>query len=272
MAYRKPLKFRPRRYRKKSSAVKKAIRKVRNTSFKKKVLKVIHAENETKEAYTPFALTYFNSSIAAAGDSCRLIPNIAAGTADNQRIGDQIRAQKLILKGLINFPPITGTTLQNNPGATRIAVRMMIVTPKSYPNWAQASGSTAWMDYLLKKGGTTSGFTGSCFDLWAPVNRDAVTLHYNKVFYMNQPYVLHNGSTTDVAMSTAGVTRHFSKTFNFKNSVFKYDAGVDSGLTPVNKGMILVLGYCYTDGSTSPDVINTRVTLQYETRLLYEDA
>lgn len=272
MAYRKPLKFRPRRYRKKSGVVKKAIRRVRNTSFKKKVLKVIHSENETKEAMTTYAVTAFNSSIAASGDACRIIPNINNGSGDSQRIGDQIRAQKLILKGLINFPPITGTTLHNNPGAARIAVRMMIVTPKSYPNWQQASSTTTWMDYLLKKGGTTSAFTGSPFDLWAPVNRDAVTLHYNKVFYMNQPYVLHNGSTTDVAISTAGVTRHFSKTFNFKNSLFKYDANVDTGLTPVNKGMVLVLGYCYTDGSTAADVLNTRVTLQYEARLLYEDA
>lgn len=260
-----------RRYSRKPT-VKKAIRQVRAKAFRKKVLSVIHREAETKEAMVTFATTSFNSGISGTGDNCRIIPNIVNGSADNQRIGDQIRAQKLILEGIINFTPITGVTLQNNPGLGRIAVRMMIVTPKSFPNWATASGATSWQDYLLKKGGTTSGFTGSPFDLYAPVNRDAVTCHYNKVFYLTQPWVLHNGSTTDTAMDVGNVTRHFKKVFNLKNSLWKYDAAVDTGLTPVNKGMILVLGYAYTDGSTSPDVLNTRVTLQYESRLQYEDA
>lgn len=264
--FRKPTKS----YRRKP-LVKKAIAKVRNASFKKKVLKVIHSQNETKEAFLSVAYSDYNSFISGTADVNRVIPNIANGNGDNQRIGDQIRPQKLKWDAIVQFPPIVSTTLHNQPGLARIAVRLMLVTPKSYPNWATAS-SVDWTQNLLKKGGTVSGFNGTVADLYAPINTDAITCHYNKVMYFNQPYVLHNGSTTDVPITTAGLTRHVSKTFNFKNAVFKYDANIDSGLTPTNKGIFAILGYCYTDGSTSPDSITTRVRMQYTSRLTFEDA
>ena len=274
MAFRKYLKYRPRRYRKKpTKLVKKALVKVRNSNFKKKVLSVIHQQNETKQAFNGIAYVNFNSAISGLADVGRIIPNIGVGANDYQRIGDQIRAQKLTFDCIVQFPPITGTTLHNNPGACRIGVRIMIVTPKSYPNWASASTAPSdWTQWLLKTGGTTHGFDGNVSDLYAKVNTDAITCHYNKVMYMNQPYVLHNGSTTDVAMSTAGLTRHIRKVFNFRNALFKYDANIDGGLTPANRGMFFVLGYCYTDGSTSPDIITTRVRAQYSAILDYEDA
>lgn len=253
--------------------VKKAIRQVRAKAFRKKVLSVIHKQNESKQAFLSIAPVFFNSAISGLADVGRIMPAIVNGSADHNRIGDQIRAQKLTFDCLVQFPPIVGTTLHNNPGAARIGVRVMIVTPKSYPNWNAASTAPSdWTQWLLKKGGTTSGFDGNVADLYAPINSDAITKHYDKVFYMNQPYVLHNGSTTDVAISTAGVTRHIKKVFRFKNTLLKYDANVDSGLTPTNKGMFFVLGYAYTDGSTSPDIITTRVKAQYSAILDFEDA
>ena len=254
-------------------SVKKAIRQVRAKAFRKKVLSVIHREAETKEAFTSISYVNYNSAISGLADAGRIIPNVTVGSNDYQRVGDQIRAQKLTFDGILQFPPITGTTLMNNPGLARIGVRVMIVTPKSYPNWASASTAPSdWTQWLLKKGGITSGFDGSVIDLYAPVNSDAITKHFDKVFYMNQPWINHNGSTTDVAMSSAGITRHIHKVFKFKNSVFKYDSNVDGGLTPTNKGMFIVVGYAYTDGSTSPDILTTRVRMQYATRLQYEDA
>lgn len=261
-----------RKYARKPS-IKKAIRKVRATAFRKKVLSVIHAQNESKQAFLQPAYQNYNSAISGLADVNRIIPNISTGSSDFSRVGDQIRAQKLTFDAIIQFPPIVSTTLHNSPGLARIAVRAMIVTPKSYPNWASASTAPSdWTQWLLKTGGTTHGFDGNVSDLYAKVNTDAITCHYNKVIYMNQPYVLHNGSTTDVAMSTAGLTRHIRKVFNLRNSLFKYDANVDGGLTPTNKGMFFVVGYCYTDGSTSPDIVTTRVRAQYTSILDYEDA
>lgn len=275
MAYfRKYAKYRPRRYRKKVAGkklVKKAVSRVRNAAFRKKVLSVIHKENETKQAAVSTTLIQFNSSIAATGDIMRIVPQINKGTSDNSRIGDQIRGQKLVLDGILNFPPILNSNV-NTPGRCAIGVRMMIVTPKTYPNWSVASASTAWLSNLLKKGGTTTGFTGDPIDLYAPVNTDAITCHWNKVYYMNQSFVQHNGSTTDVAIPLQGTIRHVKKVIHLRNSLFKYDDSVDSGLTPTNKGYFLLIGYAYTDGTSSPDVLNTRVTFQYFSTLDYEDA
>lgn len=259
--------------RRKAKPIKRAIKAAKNKMFKKRVLKVLHEQNESKAAFLTTSYVNYNSAISGLADASRIIPNIAVGSADNQRIGDQIRAQKLKLDMILQFPPIVSTTLFNSPGLGRIGVRVLVVTPKSYPNWASASTAPSdWTQWLLKKGGTTSGFNGNVEDLYAPVNTDAITKHFDKVFYMNQPYVLHNGSTTDVAINQAGITRHVKKTFNMKNALLKYDANVDSGLTPVNKGMFLLIGYAYTDGSTAPDILTTRVRNQYTSSFIYEDA
>lgn len=250
-----------RKYSRKPS-VKKAIRQVRAKAFRKKVLSVIHKEAETKQGAVSTSLIQFNSAIASTGDILRIVPQINKGTSDNSRIGDQIRGQKLVLDGILNFPPILNSNI-NSPGKCAIGVRMMLVTPKGYPNWERASASSTWLNYLLKKGGTTSGFTGDPIDLYAPVNTDAITCHWNKVYYMSQYFTQHLGSTTDVAIPLQGTIRHVKKVINLRNSLFKYDDSVDSGLTPTNKGYFLLIGYAYTDGTTSPDTLTTKVTFQY---------
>lgn len=251
--------------------VKKAIAKIRRSTFKKKVLNVIHSEAETKQGAVSTSLVQFNSSISGTGDILRIIPQINKGSGDNARIGDQIRAQKLVIDGILNFPPILNSNV-NSPGKCSIGIRMMVVTPKSYGNWGSANVTSTWLNNLLKKGGTTVGFTGDPMDLYAPINYDAVTCHWNKVYYMNQYFTQHLGSTTDVAIPLQGTIKHVKKVFRFKNSLFKYDDSVDSGLTPTNKGYFLLIGYAYTDGTTSPDVLTTKVTFQYFSTLDYEDA
>jgi len=241
--------------------------KNKKDNFKDRVLAVIKSRAETKQAFTNLTPTDFNSGILTVSDNLKIIPNIAVGTADNQRIGDQIYAQKLTLRGIIQLLP---QTTSQNAGVCKVACRIMIVTPKSFPNWSTAGGSTVWQNYLLKKGGTVTQFTGAIDDLFAPVNRDAVTLHYNKVFYMNQGYYFGSSSFA-VPYEQNNLVKFFRKTFRWKNKCLKYDSNIDSGLTPSNIGMVLVMGYCFVDGS-SPDSLNTRVRLQYDAILDYEDA
>ena len=117
---------------------------------------------ETKQAFHQNALTNFNSGISGSGDCLQVIPSIASGTLDNQRVGDQIRPQSLSIRGIINMVPQDPT---QSLGVRRIGVRVMIVSVKAYPTYAVAAANTAtWMPGLLKKGGTTTSFAGALDD------------------------------------------------------------------------------------------------------------
>lgn len=278
IVYKMPRKFiRRRRYKrapKKVAVARKAKSLSSSRAFRVAVQKVVHADVETKQAFTnQFAqIQNYNSAINSSGDNSFLVPNISQGTGDNARIGDQIKAQKLTVKGhfISRFTGSAGTTYYQN---CRIGVRMFIVQPKTYLGQGNiSSNSTTWMGTLLKKGGTTVGFTGLISDLYAPVNTDAITCYYDKVFYVQNPYsnaVL--GSGTANLLMPNGTTRFFSKTFKLKNKTLKYDNTIDSGLTPVNYNPTLLLGYAYLDGSTA-DSVTTQIGLAWDSILNYEDA
>lgn len=258
------------KYPRKNSAKKTSSKKYSKKSNLTKLIKnVIHDQVETKQAFTQFNPTWFNCGINSSGDACRLIPDITQSTADNGRIGDQLRARKFRVQGHILFAP-QGSGQSDS--YRRIACRLMVVTPKTFSGYRSGvDNATTWMAYLLKKGGTTAGFTGIISDLYAPINSDAITTHYDKVFYMNQPSIISGTSSNTLPLDLSNTTKFFDISFNCKNKVMKYDASIDSGLTPSNAGYILVCGYCFLDGS-SPDTITTRIQLGYTSILDYEDA
>lgn len=260
---------------KKMSRKSKAVRTPRRTYKKKFNLKkyvkslassMIHKNSENKEAYTTMTPTDFNSGISASGDVMRIIPNISQGTDGHNRIGDKITPLSLNVKAILQMLP---QGANQGAGVSKIAVRLMLITPKSYPNWAQASANaTTWMAQLLKKGGTTVGFTGDISDLYAPYNSQAITLHWQKVYFFNQAYA--TSTTNSVAFDQSHLTRFITIPLRFRKKMWQYSADVDSGLTPTNAGYFLVLGYCFTDG-TSPDTLSTRIRFQYDSILRYED-
>lgn len=266
--FRKYRKFVAKRYRKKP-AIKKAVRRAKNTIFKKRVLKVIRSQAETKQAYHTLTPTDFNSAISGSGDALRIIPNISLGSDSNNRVGNIIKPQSLSLRMILQMLPQGNT---QSASVCKLAARVMIVTPKMYPTWATASANTgSWMPYLLQKGTTPSGFSGAIDDLYAPVNTNAITTHYNKVFYFNQPWA--TSSASSIALDQSHLVRFVRKTIKFgSNRSFKYDENVDGGLTPANgNAYVMVVGYAFVDG-TSPDTVSTRVRVQYDAILNYEDA
>lgn len=262
--FRKPTKS----YRRKP-LVKKAIKKVSNLAFKKKVLKVLNSQSETKMAYHEKTWTDFNSSIAVPGDAMRIVPFVNEGTGEASRVGNRTRLKSLTLRGILQMIPQTNVNTYDN---RKIAVRMMIVTPKSFPNWDQAGNNTAtWMPYLLKKGATTTSFTGDVNDIYAPINSDAFITHYNKVFFLNQSGIFQTTAVGVASVDQSNLTRFWRKTFTFKNKLLKYDDTIGLGQTPSNWGPVLILGYALTDPSASPDTLTTRVRFNFSSCMKFED-
>jgi len=220
---------------------------------------------ETKQGFVS-ADTNFNSGINSTGDAKKLVPSIGQGTGDYQRIGDQVTALSMKLKGAIVYNPSVGQygTYANS----RLGVRMMIVQPRQFTNLAdvQASAST-WMAFLLKKGGTTVGFTGTLSDLWAPINSDGIIKYYDKVFYLDSPYQV----TAIGSQNMKGSTRIFSHSIKLRNKRLLFDASIDGGLNATNYAPVLIVGYTHMDGST-PDVTTTAISVSYDTIFNYEDA
>jgi len=234
-------------------------------SFVKKVQKIIHADVETKQAYHILAPTNFNSGIDAAGDAIRVLPNISQGTDVSNRIGNQLKAQKLTLTGALSWSPSAGTF--GSFANTRLGVRVFVIQPRQYSEISQVLANTAtWMPVLLQKGSTATAFTGAINDLWAPLNTEAFIKYYDRVFYLNGTY-----QATAVGMSQLlGATKIFKSVIRCRNKTIKYENSLSTN-NPTNFAPVFVVGYAHMDGS-GPDVVSTAVTVQWDAVFDYEDA
>ena len=233
-------------------------------SLVKVVQKIIHKDAETKQAYTSLATTAFNSGITSTGDIIQVLPNIAQGSADNQRIGDQLRGQSLIIKGAIVGNPSTGSygTFANS----RLGVRVFVVQPRNLSDLTSVQASASWLNQLLKKGGTTVAFTGVISDLWATLNTDDIIKYYDKVHYITMPYQ----STALGSAVMSGSTKILNIPIRMRNKLLKYDNGISSGITPTNFAPVMLIGYAHMDAS-SPDSLTTAINCQFDYIFNYED-
>lgn len=259
----------------------KAIRRAKRSNFVRNVKQVIQSLTETKEAYTTSgnsSLTMFNSAIDSTGDMMAIMPSIAQGVKDNERIGDQVRGQSLNIRGHIKlninaFDALpTATDLTKLPS---VVARLMIVSLKSKPSYLEAVSSSAPLATLLKKGGTTVAFTGVLSDIYAPINTDAWTVHADRKFYLNQSFVNTLGTSapsTVIAQDIKNTVKFFNLRVRCKK-LMKYDEDVSSGLYPTNFGPMLLLGYSYLSGETPDSGLATpQLGLQYDAVFRYEDA
>lgn len=261
------------RYARKYISKRKAVRRAKKSNFVKAVKAVISSQSETKHAYiySGNVLTYFNSGINSAGDMLQLVPNIANGTADNQRLGDQIKAQSLRVSGYIRL----NYNSENIESQAKSAVlcRLMVLSLK-YRNgsYSDVVGATTALNGLLKKGGTTTSFAGNLSDINALINTDLFTVHHQSKFYLTQSYLTQPGAggLSSMASDVRNAIKFFNINVRCKNKLLRYDVNVSSGLQPTNWAPFLVLGYAYLDG-TSPDALGTEVAMQYNSDFTYED-
>lgn len=259
---------------KRNPSIRKAIRQYRKSSFRKAVKKVINSETESKQAWfsSGNTLTSFNSGINSSGDILQVIPNISQGTGNAQRIGDKLTAKYCNVKGHLRIIP---NDVQDSTTLPQVYVRLMLISAKFRQNYTDVTGSSSQLaSGLLKKGATTTGWTGVLSDIHAPINTDLFTLHGERRFYLNQSYVGTAGPSApsaSIAVDVAKTIKFFNFNLKCKNKIIRYDANMGSSIQPVNWAPFLVVGYSYLDGS-SPDTISTNLGMNYATDFRYEDA
>lgn len=267
MAYRKFYRRRPRKYLRKRKSVKKPSKFLKTT-----IQKIISKNVEDKSAFhdTGDSLVYCNSGINSSGDMMRILPNIYKGTNEQERVGAQIRAKSLVIKGYLQLEK---DQVFGDVSNKRIAVRLMVVSMKKYKtltdvqNYAGAG--------LIEKGGTASNFSGYISHLWAPINPEEYIKHYDKVFYLAQDYVAQQvGSSTPTTVWSQDISkgiRFFTIRIPLRGKKLIYSQDTGSDIQPVNFAPVLCMGYAHLDGS-SPDTVSTKVGICYDVTFNYEDA
>lgn len=252
--------------------VRKAVASARAKIFRKKVLSVVQRQAENKQAYQSTGNTpvYFNSGISGAGDCQQIVPYVSSGTADNQRIGDEIRAKSLLIRGAILMQLKNDTSLANR----KIGVRVMIVQPRRYTAFQDITGGAGnWQLGILKKGGSVSAFTGTMPDLWAPLNKDELIIYYDKVHYMSIDAVTTSSAIGSYSQDVRQTTKFINIRVPCRNKLLRYDSSADAGTLPAGWNPVMLVGYSYLDfNGGGPDTVTTSVGVCYDSMLTFEDS
>ena len=231
----------------------------------KAVVALVHKNAETHQAFHSIVSENFNSSPNSTADAKRIMPSINKGDEDYQREGDRLTGRSLTVRGAIVYNPSVGQygTYAN----ARLGVRLMVVQPRIYSNIDDVqNNASTWLAYLLKKGGTTTAFTGILSDLWAPINTDGIIKHYDKIFYMDAPY--QQTAVGSVLMGRS--TRLFTIKMKVKDKILKYENSVSGGIQPTNYSPVVLIGYTHMDGS-APDSVTTAIQLSYDVIFNFDD-
>lgn len=234
-------------------------------AMEKVATKIFHRNSEDKQAFNAYNLVTFNSSASTSSDILMVLPSIQQGTQEHQRIGDDIRAKTLKVKGhfLSTMPP--------SLAYSRIGVRMVICQPKLTASNTLVNATAAqWLPYVLRIGGSNKGLDGSIESLYAPIDTDVVTCYHDEVYYISQPT-----SYSNIAFQE---TRYSTKMFEFnlkvKNKLLQYNSNFSSGNFPINYSPSILFSYVLLDGSTPVDgVLQSNIlSMAFYATLEYEDA
>lgn len=251
-----------------------ARRRTKPSKFLKRTIQKMISKNiEDKDAYhsSGDSVIWFNSGIDSGGDVQKVLPSISQGSTEQHRIGEIIRAKTLVIKGHIQLKVNTDVNNMNNK---RVGVRLMVVGHKRYKQWDDLAGG-GWLGALLKKGSTSTSFTGTVSDLYAPLNDAEVIKYYDRIHYLSQSYTAQQvGSSTPTVQWSVDTTRGlklFTIRIPVRGKKLQYDSSTGGNNQPTNWTCGLLLGYAHMDAS-SADTVSTNVGLCYDSYFEYEDA
>lgn len=209
---------------------------------------------------------YHNSLITNA-DVYPLMPSITQGAAENQRIGDKIRAKGLYLHVNVS---LLSTFAFNSSSPLR--VRFFIVQHKSIKQTQLLSAALPPFNVWLKQnddaGPALVGYDGTPETHILPINRDIFNVYKDITFQLapdNQQSIANDGSPLYQANRQFKLKIPCPKTLQYDNQA----TGVS---LPVNFAPFMSLGYCYPDNSVPPDSQRTKVVVTSRSFLYYEDA
>jgi hypothetical protein len=255
-------------------------RKQRNSkrfekSVKAIVLEELAEELEEKHCITEYSNVPLLPSIPAGvvlngqGNFFKLMPEVfqsttgSAGSAYNERIGNEIKLREIEINAFLNFGPaaVSGVDYKNS----KLAVRVMILKAKQI-NDQEILFDNMPTDTLIRFGQQSTGaggpipYTGLPLDSFREINRDTFAVRYDKVHYLNAPTLLQG--TTDVTTSNIPTGLKMFKhklTFGQRGLKLKYSSSADT--EPNNFPYFMVIGYSSLSQNAVPSNNIVQATL-----------
>ena len=233
---------------------------------KAQLYRAIARTAETKQATAELVYTRFNAGITNNSEMYGILPGLAQGIGADQRIGDQIRPKKLVVRGYINYD------CPSNQPAAMIISRMFCFQPKSFRDYLN-KGSVP--NTLLTNGANPSAFTGALLEITRPQNREQFTFYKDQKHTFLKPWGYTNTTSptyiTDVTAMDKSLCHFFTITLTAKQlpAVLKYNT--DGATHPTNFLPLMALGYADAFNA-SPDTITTKLGMSWSSTLYYEDA
>lgn len=278
MAYRK--KFSTRRPRKSYGGRKfgaKKIGKVRGRKnvyatkgFNKAVKRVIHRMSENKVLSSSSPLVDVVACDGSTNNTAflNLLPALQQGTAQGQRIGNQVRLVKNTIRGHIWLKDYSATT---NPLLAPVMVKMWVVSWK-YSNVGSGLQPTARTDYdtFFQAGSSTSNFVGNLLDMERSVNTDVWTVHATKTFMLSTAPYSSAGSPPIQYQNQQGVICHpFSFSLGKYAKSLKYNDNIAPS-HPTNHSLYLIIQTVQARGQTN-GTSSSFCRYSYNQDMVYED-
>lgn len=232
-------------------------RKIRYTRSRlsRAIARQLDRRVETKiQTYT--GDTYFNSAISSVSEMYNLIPSIAQGYGDSNRIGQKIRMKFLKLKGMMSYETAVGTT-NNLPIYATIFIFKDKIQRSSNQNPNSAN--------LLANAGQPTQFDGTITTAMLPFNTEDFVLIKRKTVRLSMNWAPGN-SSTGMVDPTRPLQRLISCKIPVYNKVFDYESS--SSNLPQNDNIRFAIGF-----TQYSNTVQTAAPLrfQYTTTCWYKD-
>lgn len=224
-------------------------------SFARKVKNIIHRMTENKFWQAPVvqnqvvsaAITGSTSLTSVQPYCVNLLPQLAQGTGNSNRIGNRVRLVKNVVKGYVNLLPYNATL---NSYRCPVAVKLYVFSVKSFTNFIGEMGYQNWQQFF-RLNNSDVGFYGTMLDMLQSVNTELYTLHATRTFQLSsQPFLVGGGGSNAGYGNPSG---KWSMPFRFNLIKYAKDLKYDdnTSLRVTNKSLFLAAQVCYADGGTN---------------------
>lgn len=235
---------------------------------KSQLYRAIRRKQEVKQVNFSSTLTYYNADMTQAGDLKPLLPSVAQGTDNQNRIGQEINPIKLVVRGYVIYN-LNAAAATAQSDAKFIRTRHLI-----WQNRAVKSYNIAQTNYTFLENGTPTNFTGTPIQLTYPLNKDDFVFYMDKQHTFLKPWG-RTAETTPSATNTVtslngSLFYPFTYTFTSKNLPAKL-LYQDGSNIATNFAPMMTLGYADLFNA-SPDVANTQVAMEYTSTLYFTDS
>jgi len=226
------------------------------------VKRMISKDAENKSVGNVVEEAVLHNSAITSGDCEPLIPEIAQGTDQFQRIGDKIKPKSLSVRGTL---ALNGSSLTGGYTNVPLQVRVMVLSQKDIKVGSQVLAGGVDTAHLLEPnlvGVNETDYSGTTINALLPANKDLFRVYYDKTFTLCGPQPEGTEAVTRFCVNWAYRFKKLPASLTFDNGNGDYCN---------NFAPFVCIGYSFPDGS-SPDSISRRLVSTCYAKLEYEDS